>query len=254
MSKASAITIGIVIAVFVGFLVVLGLQKNNIDYSVYDTNSIIPGDANNGNIADHVRGPKDAKIFLVEYADFSCPMCAEANPLIEQYLEEKSGQVALIFRDSPVQSSHPNSVAAASAVEAAGFIKKSASALTDPDTATKISAGYLDDTYYFEMMDILFKNRTVWWTVDSSVRNDTFVDLFRRAAPEASVDEFLSLMGSEQIKAKVNFDLGLGKHQGVTGTPTYYLDGEKLPISTLADIDGVLKPAIEAALKSSESK
>ncbi len=248
MSKASAITIGIIITVFVGFLVFLGIQKSasDIDFSGYDATAIIPGNEFNGGIADHVRGSKDAKIFLVEYADFSCPMCGEANPLINEYLESKNGEVAIIFRNYPVLSTHPNSVAAASAVEAAGFIKKPAALLEDPEIKDKIAKGYLDDTYYWEMADILFKNRTVWWSVDPSVRNDTFIDLFRRIAPEINSDEFLTLMGKQEIKAKIDFDLALGKFQGVTGTPTYYLDNEKLPVSTLADIDAVLKPAIDA--------
>ena len=251
MSKASAITIAIIASVFVGFLVILGINKttDTTDYSIYDTAHPIAADDNNGQIADRVRGNRDAKFFLVEYADLSCAMCGEANPIIESYLEDKNGEVALIFRNYPVQASHPNAIAAASAAEAAGFIKKPASALEDEATKAKIATGFLDDTYYFEMLDLLFKNRTVWWAVDPSIRNDTFVDLFRRIAPEANVDEFLAHMGSDQVKAKINFDLGLGRYQGVTGTPSYFLDNQKLDIPNITAIDSVLKPAIEAKLK-----
>lgn len=255
MSKKAAIIIAIIIVAFLGFLIFLGISKDtiNIDFSAYDTARPIPADENNGEIADHVRGTLDAEVFLVMYADFSCAMCGESHNVLEDYVDSKDGRVAIIFRNFPVQSIHPNSIAAASAAEAAGLIKKPASLLEDEATQEKIQKGLIDDTYYFEMSEILFKNRTVWWSItDGTSRTNALVDQFRLIAPDADTDEFLSLMNSQRVKSKINFDLALVHHQGVTGTPTFFLDNKKLEgVNNMGHVESIVKPAIEAKLKES---
>lgn len=250
MSKSAAITIAVFITIFVGGFIIFATQNtgDNVSLEDYDANSIIAPDANNGYIGDHVRGSKDAEAFIVEYFDFSCPMCAQVAPILEDYISEKDGAFAIIQRHYPVQSSHPNSFAASCATEAAGLIKKPESMLADEEVASRISAGIIDDTFFFEMNDTLLKNQTVWYTVSADKRTDVIVDLFSRIAPEASTDEFLAHMGSEAVKSKVNFDFNLGKQQGVTGTPSFFLDGVKLEVNNIGSLETVLKPAVEAKL------
>lgn len=254
MSKSAIITIIISVTVFIGGLVLLTSQNKSdpVDMDSYDVNSIIAPDDNNGNIGDHVRGSRDAKVFVIEYFDFSCPMCAQVEPIIEEYIEQQAGSVAFITRNYPVTSSHPNSVAAASAAEAAGLIKKPESLLSEPEMIERIESGLVDDTYFYEMTATLLKNQTVWYTVSADKRTDVIADLFSRIAPEVDKSEFVSLMGGTAVKAKIDFDLSLVKKHGVSATPSFYLDGTKLAINNIGSIETVLKPAVEAKLSSGE--
>jgi len=251
MSKTAAILISIFVAGFVGVIIFFSVQNDpdTTDLGSYDASRIIPGDENNGNIDDHVRGSRDAEVFLVEYFDFSCPMCAQVNTILTDYVEDKAGTVAVISRNYPIQKIHPNSIAAASAAEAAGLIKKPAPLLEDEEVKAQLTTGLIDNSYYFEMSDALFKNSNLWASANANVRTSVFTDLFRRIAPEASIDEFLSLMSSDAVKAKINFDLDLGRLQGVSGTPAFFLDNDKLKVGNMSEITSVLKPAIETKLK-----
>jgi len=251
MSKTAAILISIFVAAFIGVVIFLSVQNDpdTTDLGSYDASRIIPGDDNNGNIGDHVLGSRDADVFLVEYFDFSCPMCAQVNTILADYVEEKAGTVAVISRNFPIQKIHPNSIAAASAAEAAGLIKKPASLLENEQIKAQLAAGLIDDSYYFEMTDALFKNSNLWASANANVRTSVFTDLFRRIAPEADLDEFLSHMSSDAVKAKINFDLNLGRLQGVSGTPAFFIGGDKINIKNMSEINSVLKPAIEDKLK-----
>jgi protein-disulfide isomerase len=70
--------------------------------------------------SDRVRGPAQAPVTLVEYADYQCPHCQAAYPEIEQVLRRHAGAVRFAVRHFPVESSHPRALAAALAAEAAG--------------------------------------------------------------------------------------------------------------------------------------
>jgi protein-disulfide isomerase len=68
---------------------------------------------------DHVRGPRDAKLFLIEYSDFQCPFCARFHPTAQQALDEYEGQLAWVYRHFPLDQLHPNARPAAIASECA---------------------------------------------------------------------------------------------------------------------------------------
>ena len=66
---------------------------------------------------DHVRGPVDAAVTVVEYGDYECPYCAAARPVLAALVEE--GQVRLVFRNFPLATIHPYALTASLAAEAA---------------------------------------------------------------------------------------------------------------------------------------
>src|SRR3990167_6376253 len=68
---------------------------------------------------DHVKGPPDAKVNLIEYGDFQCPACKTAFPLVQQLLQDYPNELQLVFRHFPLTSIPPNAFAAARAAEAA---------------------------------------------------------------------------------------------------------------------------------------
>jgi protein-disulfide isomerase len=68
---------------------------------------------------DHVRGPPEARITVVEYGDFECPICRAAEPGVRMLLDQHPTTVRLIYRHCPIESAHPHALMAAEAAEAA---------------------------------------------------------------------------------------------------------------------------------------
>ncbi|MFN2244859.1 MAG: DsbA family protein, partial [Anaerolineae bacterium] len=69
---------------------------------------------------DHVQGPEDTPITLVEYGDYECPYCRQVVPIARELQERFAGRVRYVFRHFPLTSVHPNAQLAAEAAEAAG--------------------------------------------------------------------------------------------------------------------------------------
>jgi protein-disulfide isomerase len=69
---------------------------------------------------DHILGPADARVTLVEYGDFECPSCAQAFPAVKIVLDQFGRQVRFVFRHFPLREVHPHAELAAEAAEAAG--------------------------------------------------------------------------------------------------------------------------------------
>ena len=68
---------------------------------------------------DHVRGPEDAQVTLVEYGDFQCPYCGDAYPVVQELVERFGDGLRFVFRHMPLADLHPRAPAAAEAAEAA---------------------------------------------------------------------------------------------------------------------------------------
>src|SRR5437868_3160920 len=85
---------------------------------------------------DHIQGPIDAPIQLVEYGDYQCPYCGEADSIVKAIQERLSERLCYAFRHFPLTNMHPYAEHAAEAAEAAGVQGK-----------------------FWEMHDILFENQ-----------------------------------------------------------------------------------------------
>ncbi|MBR5389008.1 thioredoxin domain-containing protein [Candidatus Saccharibacteria bacterium] len=202
-----------VIALFIGAIVfVPQLTKKSsddedgtstvIDISEYDVNTYIEGNEDNGGISDHVRGAdiKTAKVILFEYADYQCSGCATVTPWIGEVLEDYKDEVAIVYRSLPLTSIHPNAIAAASAVEAAGL-----------------------QGYWEEYADLVFANQAEWFYATGSKRTEYFASYFNTVTNGAGdVNKFRSDMAGDAVKAKVNFDRALAESLNITGTPTFF--------------------------------
>jgi Na+:H+ antiporter, NhaA family len=68
---------------------------------------------------DHVRGPADAPVTLVEYGDFQCPYCGDAYPVVQELLVRFGDGLRFVFRHMPLADLHPRAPAAAEASDAA---------------------------------------------------------------------------------------------------------------------------------------
>jgi protein-disulfide isomerase len=69
---------------------------------------------------DHIRGPKDARVTLVEYGDFECPFCGGAEDDVRALLALFGNGVRLVWRHLPLSDRHPHAQLAAEVAEAAG--------------------------------------------------------------------------------------------------------------------------------------
>ena len=69
--------------------------------------------------ADHVLGDPHAKLMLLEYGDYECPACIQAEPLMQHLVEAHKGRLRFVYRHFPLMEVHPNAEVAAEAAEAA---------------------------------------------------------------------------------------------------------------------------------------
>ena len=69
---------------------------------------------------DHIRGPASAPVTLVEYGDYQCPYCGEANPIVDEVRRKLGDGLRFVFRNFPLTEMHPHAEHAAEIAEAAG--------------------------------------------------------------------------------------------------------------------------------------
>src|SRR2546421_2546637 len=142
---------------------------------------------------DHIQGPIDAPMSLLEYGDYQCPYCGEAYPITKAVQERLGGKLCFAFRNFPLVNSHPHAEHAAEAAEAAGAQGK-----------------------FWEMHDMLFENQNALEDEDLA-----------RYAKELSLDarRLVSEVAARAHSARVKEDFKSGARDGVNGTPTFFVNG-----------------------------
>ncbi len=195
----------------------------------YDATEVIEATDDNGEIGDHVRGKKNSKVVVVEYADLSCPGCANMMPRMSKLYEDYGDKVAFVFRHFPLKD-HQNSRSASAAIE---------------------SAGYQD--YYWEMLEALYASRSDWLYATGQERTDIYVKVFKEVAPDGDVDKFRNDMNDERIEKKISFDYNIGKDKsGVNATPAIYVNGKQIDMTdnkkTFDDIEDEIRSMIKKEL------
>jgi protein-disulfide isomerase len=215
-TRAWIIFVAICVAAFAGRVVISGRDK--VDVSNIDASALQPAAANNGMIADHVYGNKDAKVVLIMYGDFQCPGCGNVHPFVKNLSEKYKDQMAFVFRNFPLTNLHPNARAAAAAAEAAGKLGK-----------------------YWEMNNTLYENQSPWSEASAGQRGSLFAGYAAQIGLDKSKFTSVLTKQSASINKKINFDMALGRKLNVTGTPTFYLDGKKLDENQYNGQDGLEK-------------
>jgi protein-disulfide isomerase len=142
---------------------------------------------------DHIRGPAQAPVTLVEYGDYGCPHCATAHAVVSQVELTFSGRLRFVFRHFPLTEIHPHAEIAAESAEFAGA--------TGP---------------FWEMHDALYENQPAL----------SLATIFMIAAelglPETSLRNALE---TGQYRDRVRSDFMGGVRSGVNGTPTFFING-----------------------------
>jgi Na+/H+ antiporter NhaA len=143
---------------------------------------------------DHIRGPAKAPITVVEYGDFECPYCGQAEPAIRRLLAGY-GDVRYVWRHLPLTDVHLHAQLAAEGAEAAARQGK-----------------------FWEMHDQLLDHQGAL----------TAQDLIRYAA-DLGVDtgKFAGDLASQAGAAKIAEDVDSADLSGVSGTPTFFINGKR---------------------------
>jgi protein-disulfide isomerase len=148
---------------------------------------------------DHVLGSADAPLTVIEYGDFQCPVCRlfeeETFPAIKsEYID--TGKVRWVYRHYPLRTVHPQAEGAARASECAAAQGR-----------------------FWSYHAALFANQPA-----------LLADDLRGYAVELGIDQqpFAACQESEAVAARVQRDVDSGRLLGVTGTPTFFLRGERV--------------------------
>ena len=161
---------------------------------------------------DHIRGPEDASVTLVEYGDFECPYCGRAEPTVRELLTEHDSDIRYVFRHLPLSDVHPHAQLAAEATEAAG-----------------------EQGQFWEMHDLLFDHQDALTGRDLMAYAEQLgVDL----------DRFHNDLKRHEHAPRVARDVESAELSGVSGTPTFFINGQRH--HGAYDIDTLTK-AVKAA-------
>jgi Na+/H+ antiporter NhaA len=143
---------------------------------------------------DHIRGPADSLVTLVEYGDLECPYCGQAEPVVRELLRDFT-DITYVWRHLPLDDVHPHARMAAEATEAAHA-----------------------QGAFWEMHDLLFEHQDalrlsdlVGYAEQLGLDTATFADEVRRRAHAA----------------RVSSDVDGADLSGVSGTPTFFVNGRR---------------------------
>ena len=162
---------------------------------------------------DHVQGPIDAPIALLEYGDYECPFCGEVQPIVTEIQRRLGDDLCFAFRHFPLTNVHPHAEHAAEAAEAAG-----------------------EQGAFWPMHETLFANQD---TLDDE-------SLAQYAAAigleeKRGLQEVISNSHSHRIRE----DFRSGIRAGVNGTPCFFINGQRYDGARALEplLDAVSQPA-----------
>jgi protein-disulfide isomerase len=157
---------------------------------------------------DHIRGPAEAPVTVLEYGDFECPYCRGAFRDVRLLTDQHPAEIRFVFRNFPIPQLHPHAEQAAEAAEAAAAQDK-----------------------YWEMHDLLLQPYSHLDT-DSLV---TYAEVIGLDIPRFRRD-----LTDHAHLARINQDIEEGVRNGVNATPKFYVDGQrvdgKVPLEHLVEL------------------
>jgi protein-disulfide isomerase len=168
-------------------------------------------------ISPNIKGNENATVKIVEYSDFQCPACAQFWPVVEEVMAEYGDQVSFEYKHFPLIQIHPFAQPAAYAAEAAGQQGK-----------------------FYEYADLLFANQAAW------SRSATPAAFFAQYAEELGLDMdlFMQHQRAPLIKDHVRSQFDEARTLGLTGTPSFFLNGERMNLTTIDDFKAQIAAAI----------
>jgi len=154
------------------------------------------------------KGPEYATVTIVKFEDYQCPFCKQVQPIITELLSRYNGKIRLVHKDLPLDSIHPQARQAAEAARCADEQDK-----------------------FWSYHDILYAN--------SPKASQENLESYAREAG-LDVNAFERCLGSGKFKAGVQRDLMDGAQLGVTGTPTFFINGREISGNQPLEIFGAI--------------
>ena len=144
---------------------------------------------------DHIQGPPDAPVTLLEYGDYECPYCGAAYSIIKDVQARMGDRLRFVFRNFPITTSHAHAEQAAEAAEAAGAQGR-----------------------FWDMHDLLYENQRALGDDD-----------LRAYAQRIGLDleRFVKELAEHVHAPRVREDFMSGVRSGVNGTPTFFINGAR---------------------------
>jgi formate-nitrite transporter family protein len=165
---------------------------------------------------DHVLGPADAPVTLVEYGDYECPFCRGAFRDVHRLLDRYPGKIRFVFRNFPIAQVHPHAEQAAEAAAAAAAQGK-----------------------FWDMYELLLQD-------SSDLDFDSLLGYADRLGLD--VARFRNEVMGNVYAERISRDISEGIRNGVNQTPKFYVNGRridgKFPMEGLVD---AVHEAVEAA-------
>jgi len=147
---------------------------------------------------DHVLGPADAPITLVEYGDYQCPYCGQAHPILKSLQARLGDRMRLVFRNFPLTELHPNALNAAEAAESV--------------------AEQAGEDAFWKMHDTIYEHQ--------HALDDAHLVRYATALG-ADGDRVSSDLESGAHSERIRADFMSGVRSGVNGTPTFFINGDR---------------------------
>ncbi len=144
---------------------------------------------------DHVAGPADAPLTLVEYGDYQCPYCGAAYPVVKRLQKKLGKKLRFVFRNFPLTQAHPYALMAAEAAEAAGLQGK-----------------------FWAMHDLLYEQQ-------ASLTPDIIPLWAQRMGLD--LEKFANDIKQAVVENRIKEDRRTGIRSGVNGTPTFFINGTR---------------------------
>ncbi len=158
---------------------------------------------------DHIEGPANAALTLVEYGDYQCPYCGAAYPEVKKVQKELGPELRFVFRNFPLTNMHEHAMNAAETAEAASAQGK-----------------------FWPMHDFLYEHQ--------ATLGDPGVALGYAKKLGLDTQRFDREIAQHMYQKRIKDDFMGGVRSGVNGTPTFYVNGVR------HDGDAVAKALIEA--------
>lgn len=150
---------------------------------------------------DPVKGAPQAKVTIVEYSDFQCPACRQAQGALKQIMEEYREAVQIIYNDFPLVRAHPHAFPAAEAAQCA------------------FSQGK-----FWEYHDLLFEGQDVW--SGSADPQSNFTGYAREAGLD--IEQFSRCLANRETRKAVQEDVTEGETLRIRSTPTFFINNTRL--------------------------
>lgn len=198
----AAVTVTLVVLIG-GVFLFSKTPSTNIDTKKISDEILMPlGVYKTSGIKDgkHLPENKSASVTLVEFGDYQCPACSAYSPLVVKLMNDFNGKVNFVFRNFPLPQ-HANANITSYAAEAAGLQGK-----------------------FWEMHELLYQKQSEW--SESTNAKDIMVGYANVLGLD--VVKFKTDIDSVAIKERVTKDIADGNLTGLTGTPTFFINGQKM--------------------------